>query len=115
MFCAEVNHLENEPFITAIIHFYRFSFDEENQYDFYKNLCTSLGENGYTLFDAISLNGYKAMQEFKKHDGETIKLYNPETWDNQYTSDLGRVFKWYEEIYPNKRVKEGYYLEFITA
>ena len=49
------------------------------------------------------------MEELKS-GAVLFKVYNKDTFENQYITDKGRLFNWFEEVVPNKDIKVGYYL-----
>ncbi len=108
------------PDKTAILHVYKFNL--ETQRDEYKALCQRLSEMGYARAEALDPGygrpaGHKflfAMGAWDQHDGETVRIYRPEQFQDQYVSNLGRVHTWYETIYPNAKIKHGYWLEFTA-
>jgi uncharacterized Zn finger protein len=112
LYCEEMDYSKFE-YTEAILHYYRFSINESRQLNQYNTLKEYLRDNlKYKIFDVIELNAHQIMQGIMLRDSETIKLYKPFHWPDQFVSNIGRVHKWKEVIYPNKNVKEGYYLEF---
>lgn len=103
-------------YIQAILHYYYYDLNSACDYTVYNKLVNFLQKNNkYSVFVS---NGSCACSDIrfralKKHDGKKVTLYNPLQFDNQFVSNVGRVFKWKEAMHPNKRIKEGYYLEFI--
>lgn len=106
--------------IKTKIKYYRYELDKPQDNKEYKLLCENLKNKGLKLFDAISLNNYQQKTEhFNKIkeleqrgfiELDTTYLFNNQ-WNTTEESFNLRVFNWYEEIYPNKQIKEGYYLE----
>lgn len=92
---------------------YRFDIDEADQREAYKALREKLEADGRHWFNAIAdpSNARKRCPE-----GE-VELETDCLFDNQWnTVGVGdhsgyRIFDWYEGIFPNKRIKEGHYLE----
>jgi len=89
------------------IHFYRFDIGESAQKEAYKALKKTLESQGRKKFKSIV--SYKYMEELRL-GAVLFKAYNPETFDNQYITDKGRLFNWFESYVPNKDIKSGYYL-----
>jgi hypothetical protein len=116
LYCAEVDPFEGRPFVTARLVCYRFTLEDDQQRKQYAELKSKLRqEHGYKVFASLDYSpaGHKHLFSFaawREHDGETVRLYDPEQFTNQYVSNLGRVFDWKEAIYPNRKIKEGYYL-----
>lgn len=91
--------------------YYYLNLENEHdaiEYELIENNCKTLGykkwKNHFYTFTKI-----KQMDMFRLRSGD-VNVYNKDTFDNQYISDLGRIFDWEEMVYPNKRIKEGYYL-----
>lgn len=105
--------------LQTTLHYYRFNLDNDNEKTEYKDLCQSLKTKGLKLFDSISSDHSKFYKELILPLNNTvITLECEHLFNNQWntakteTSDKGlRVFDWSEAIYPNKRIKEGMYLD----
>jgi hypothetical protein len=111
LYCSEVNSHEGLPFLNATIHFYSFDIGTEEGARGYSELSRYLNQDlDYKGKKFAVLTQYKEWQAVKSHDGESIKLYNPDQFDNQFVSNIGRVFYWKEAVYPNRDIKDGYYL-----
>lgn len=94
--------------IETGINVYRFDISDKEQAAQYAELKKELEANGLKLFDAIS--GHKWGYFDKLADAGTAKISLEYVFDNQWNTNLGRLMDWYEEIYPNKKLKQGYYL-----
>lgn len=46
---------------------------------------------------------------------KVISVHEPKTFDDQFITDSGRLHKWFEAVYPNRDIKEGYFLQKLTA
>ncbi len=104
--------------IKTIIHYYRFDVSEREQKEAYQLLCDKLRGFGLLVFDGISMDQGKWLKSIRPLDGKEIELETSYIFNNQWnTAPIGesktglRVFDWSEEIYPNKRLKEGMWLE----
>lgn len=105
--------------INTILHYYRFDISQPEQAEQYKALCKQLKAQGLKVFDSISPNHSKFYKEkIQPLNGEIIKLETEHLFNNQWnttateTSEIGlRVFDWSEPIYPNRKIKEGMYLD----
>lgn len=86
------------------IHTYRFDISQPDQAQEYEALCARL-KDGRHFFNVLAVHG-----EHKVNAGE-ITLETAFIFSDQWNSDKGRVFDWYEGIYPNKRIKDGHYLD----
>lgn len=90
------------------INVYRFDISDKEQAAQYSQLKKELKAKGLKLFDAIS--GAKWDYFDKLRAAESAKISFDYVFDNQWNTNLGRLFDWYEEIYPNKKIKQGYWL-----
>ena len=94
------------------INFYEFDLSTiEGHYD-YKLLCNELNEEyNFKCFNTnLSPRHSKTFWDSLKKDSEVISVHEPETFEDQFITDKGRLHNWYESVYPNKRIKRGYYL-----
>lgn len=98
---------KDNPTIATKLHKYRFDISNEEEKKQYYDLRQSLKNRGYKLFDSIS----GVSHEYFEMLPEEIQIDTSYVFDNQWNSSAGRVFDWKEEIYPNKKIKEGYWLE----
>lgn len=112
LYCAEVDALKDRPFIEAKLVYYKFNLDKPEDKAAYSQLGDTLKAKGYALHDALS--AFSEWMEIEKKDGRIIRLYNPEQFKGQYVSNIGRVFDWREAVFPNRKIKHGYYLEMIS-
>lgn len=88
------------------IHTYFFSLDKPEDVQAYEELRQRLSD-GRHFFNVLAIPGHG---EHKVNAGE-ITLEPACIFSDQWNSDQGRVFDWYEGIYPNKRIKSGHWLE----
>lgn len=110
LYCIEPEAIKERdalPYIETTLHYYRFSIHIESQKKEYLALRKVLTKQGLHVFDSLSMNT-NSMKAYKDHG--VVKLYTGQVFDNQWISDVGRVHDWAETIYPNKDIKEGYYL-----
>ena len=109
----------NPETIKTVLHYYHFDISKEDEVNEYKKLCKNLESTNLVKFAGIGNDDY---QHYKKHiipiDGKTIHLETKHLFNNQWntaptdTSEHGlRVFDWDECIFPNKDIKQGYWLE----
>jgi hypothetical protein len=104
----------NEPTgIETKLTVYRFDIGNEEEAAQYKKLYKKLKGKGYKIFDCISNHKNGFYDNLKKHP--TVFVDTNSIFDNQWVSNLGRLMDWYEDIYPNNRIKQGYYLELTAA
>ena len=96
------------PESTVKIIYYRINTDTKEGKSQYKLLQYKLKSWNYKIFNVIAESSY--MKEIKKHNNQTINLYKINQFNNQFISDIGRIFYWYETVYPNKNIHEGYYI-----
>ncbi len=112
--------------MKTIIHAYRFDVSKEDEKNAHAALCEALKNQGLRCFNAIARASSDEHRHHraavKSRDGKTIELETKHLFDNQWNtapipgfSESGlRVFDWYEAIFPNVAIKEGYYLEQTT-
>ncbi len=106
LYCSEGDL--GEPEGECRVQFYRFNLEYEEDKEQYKELCKFLKETGYKKFDtSIS---HRALEELSKRDGKAINLYRVNAFERQFISDIGRLHEWFEAIFPNKKLKAGYFL-----
>ena len=90
----------------------RYSYDTSyaGPAEEYIKLCAALRERGLKKLDYLERRPYMERMEVAvpegKHRVETKHLFN-----NQYNTETHRVFEWSECIFPNKNIKEGYYIK----
>lgn len=98
---------KDNPTIKTKLNKYRFDISQPDQNTEYKKLSKELKANGYKLHDSIS--GIK--HNYFDLLPTEILIDTSYVFDNQWNSNAGRVFDWKEEVYPNKKIKQGYWLE----
>lgn len=94
-------------YIETKIHGYRFNIDNPDEREVYLSLKDSL--DGRKCFDARHEPGATDLKILGQQD--IVRLYTRQIFDNQWISNFGRLHDWFEAIYPNKKIKEGYYLD----
>jgi len=106
--------------ISTVLHYYNFDISNPDQKAEYKSLQARLKRSGLELFDSIDTgNNWNWYNEtIVPLHGQTVLLETEYLFNNQWNSapmkpgDNGmRLFDWSETIYPNKKLKRGYYLE----
>jgi hypothetical protein len=116
LYCAEVDAHAGLPFVTATLHFYHFNFDAppygggDAAKAEYKALRGSLIAAGCKKFATLG-HKHEESNQFRYRDGLPVKLFNPGQWPDQFVSDIGRLHRWFEFVWPNKKIKTGYWLE----
>lgn len=100
------------------INFYRFNIRDRYEREDYFNLVDKLKEMDLKFFNVLA-EPYGRTSTFlgemkKRYDGKTVEIVDPNQFDNQFISEIGRLHEWYEPIYPNSDIKDGYYLTEIT-
>lgn len=102
---------EGNKTIKTVLHKYRFDTriaEEKNQYE---TLKAELKAKGMKLFDCINSHN----REYWDNLPGEIEIETGFVFDNQWNSSAGRVFDWYEDIYDNRKLKQGYWLELTSA
>jgi len=98
---------KNNVVIITKLHKFRFDISQPEQKREYQQLCKELKGKGYKLHASIS--GIKHVYFDLLPD--EIKIDTSYVFDNQWHSNVSRVFDWKEEVYPNKHIKQGYWLK----
>ena len=93
------------------INFYEFDVSTIEEDTKYRSFCRKI-ENELNVKCHASLLSPRQSKTFWESlkSSETISVHEPETFDDQFITDKGRLHRWYEAVYPNKRIKRGYYL-----
>lgn len=120
LYCREGDGNAGRPFKLVTLRVYRFNLENPADRRDYNELREALSRRGLTCHKVLDHGfgrpaGSKYLFSFDAiavHTGETFKVYDPEQFKGQYVSDIGRVHDWYETIYPNNKIKAGYWLEF---
>lgn len=88
---------------------YRFDISKEDEATAYSELVKIPESYGYTKCASISsTNPIKRTIPEDEEKIETKQLFS-----NQYNTMSGkRIFDWQEHIFPNKDIKDGYYIEY---
>lgn len=102
LYCAEADAHAGLPYREAVLRCYRYDISDPA----YKALLAQL--SGVECFRASC--EYRSLEALRRHDGETVRLYEPDQWPDQFVSNIGRLHRWFEAVCPNWRVKTGYYL-----
>ena len=110
---------DKTPTIETILHYYRYDLRSEREADAYRTLCQARRSMSMRVFDSLSVDGSDFYSDkIQPLDGQTIQLETKFLFENQWntarttTSESGlRVFDWAENIYPNKNLKVGMWLE----
>lgn len=111
--CKEAPKREHNAIAT--LHHYRFNLtDSETQNKKYQDLIDNLKEKGFKkhidrapFYMGQFSNKWNCLAE---KNGQQFKIYDIDTFEDQYVSDGIRLYDWTEVQYLNKRIKEGYYL-----
>lgn len=107
--------------LITTLHWYRFNTENESEKEEYLKLCETLKKKGLKVFDSLDMNLGKSREHRKLLETLNLKTIELETeylFSNQWNtaplegSSSGlRVFDWSETIFPNKKTKEGYWLD----
>jgi ribosomal protein L40E len=98
--------------MKTILHYYGFDTSDRTQAEQYKVYRSNLLALGLKCFSSISPDHTRWYKKIAGLDGHEITLETAHIFDNQWNIAEGlRVFDWSEAIYPNKRIKEGIWLE----
>lgn len=100
-------------FKEVVMHCYSFGSCVPQQQDpnlaDYADLELLMKLRGYKKF-AVATE-YRQWTAIREHDGKTVKLYLPFQWADQFVTNIGRLHQWWEAVFPNKEIHNGYYLE----
>lgn len=114
--------------MKTIIHAYRFNLDtregrQAGDGEAYRALVAKLTDMGLRCFNVLGQDCWPAegrgraaarkhRENIEARSGQAITLETAHIFYNQWNSaECGRVFDWYEAIYPNKNIKAGHWLE----
>lgn len=112
LYCRDVDEFKDSELKEVTLHCYYYDISKYEESIQYRNFEKDMRGLGYEIFQTASMDGKQFV--FKQYHLQKIKLYLPFQWDNQYVSNIGRVFNWREMVYENKSIKEGYFLEKIS-
>ncbi|HEY3525880.1 MAG TPA: hypothetical protein VGK47_06770, partial [Nitrososphaeraceae archaeon] len=98
---------EGNETIKTVLHKYKFDTSLVEEKKQYETLKTELKAKGLKLFDCINSHN----REYWNNLPGEIEIETSYVFDNQWNSSAGRVFDWYEDIYDNRKIKRGYWLE----
>lgn len=91
--------------ITTELHTYRFNIEDDTQRAEYEALCERLEQDRKcSRGHASSRSPSSALQ------AGLVELEIKHLFADQWTSTTHQLYDWYEAIYPNECVKDGYYL-----
>ncbi len=90
--------------------FYNYNVELDKDYDEYQKLVTHLYSKNYKCFSCFDMKTFRWNYLKEKHNN-SIMIYKPNTFKNQYIGLGIRLHDWYERITFNSKLKIGYYLE----
>lgn len=108
LYCATDNRTEVPVDAVATVNYYRYDISKPEQHRAYKELYATLLDLDYVLFDCLP-SKHEYLQQIKQI-GFTVNIFKINTFKSQYITNVGRLHEWYEEIFPNKDIKSGYFL-----
>lgn len=113
LYCNEpeaIAYYEGLPYESVQIFAYRFNLDKKDERVQYDDMCEHL-KNMYGYSPLHTLVRHHEQMKFAiPYHGKTIKVYTHHVFSNQWITELGRLRDWEEAVYPNKKIKEGYYI-----
>lgn len=109
LYCAEVDSNANRPYRTAVIRFYDCDMSTPEGNAEYKAIEGKLIASGYKMFNVYIK--HEAFAALNRHNGESVKLFDPDQFEDQYVSTIGRLHEWFQAAWDNWQIKTGYYLE----
>jgi hypothetical protein len=100
--------------INVHVNAYYFDISNETEKTDYLQICEIAKKAGFKLFDCI--NGKTSLENtrfFEKISDEDFTVDTKYIFDNQLNTDGENGYRlhfWYESIFPNRKIKCGYYL-----
>lgn len=116
LYCGEpeaIAKTEQREQSKATMHRYKFNIEDGASFVKYEALIKMLKDTfKYNCFNTqcripIPKNFFQFID-----DGEELTVYDRKQFTDQCVTNRGRLHSWAEIIYPNTRIKEGYYLSF---
>lgn len=94
--------------VSAKVVLYYYDISKEAQKQAYEALSKELKEKGYKK---ISKHIFcSAFQKRIESLEGIVEISEPNTFPDQFISNVGRIHNWFENYYPNKDMKSGYYI-----
>lgn len=112
-FCIEdiaLEHRSQLPQVKVQFYTYRFDLNNTHQLVQYKELEEKMSLLKYNKWDFYVDSMKNPFEYWRQYSNKEVTIYKPNTFDNQFISEIGRIHNWAEAIYPNKFIKEGYYI-----
>lgn len=109
LYCKEET-FKGREYVNARMCRYRYNLENKHERAAYAAMLDSLAASGVRCFGVLE-TPQTAKAELSHAGGVFLRLYKPFLWEGQYVSNVGRLHAWKEYIYPNKNIKEGYFLE----
>lgn len=111
--------------ISTVLHHYRFDTSKPTDKAAYDALVAgTLSQIGFPVWTlrfhgnyTYDKTSHEFMEKIKANEG-ACELDTTHLFDNQWNTDDAanlRVFNWSECVYPNRHIREGYYLEQTDA
>jgi len=113
-FCSEFLKIIFMKTINVHVNAYYFDISNETERNNYLKICEIAKKAGFRLFDCI--NGQTSEKNKAFFNSISDKDFAVDTkyiFDNQLNTDGENGYRlhfWYESIFPNKKIKCGYYL-----
>lgn len=97
--------------VSAKVVLYHYDISKEAQKQAYKALSKELKEKGYKKFRVISefVSEIAFRHRVKSLEG-IVEISEPNTFPDQFISNIGRIHNWFERACQNKDIKGGYYI-----
>jgi hypothetical protein len=99
----------------ALLAYYYYDLtqpEDAKRYDLVLDYARDEKLNKWERFQNI---GCRVSHFFKAIRASTrvVNVYDRIQFNDQFVTSLGRLHKWDEAVYPNKNIKEGYFLKFL--
>jgi len=100
-----------EPVRTLPVNIHHFRLNIENPEESlqFEEIKADMKARGQKCFEVTEIKYSKYWDIFKSR--ARVHIRTEHVFENQWNSDLGRVHDFYLSVYPNKKIKNGYYLD----
>ena len=112
--CMEENAIQARNALEKVsvkVVLYQYNISNEDQKQAYKALSEELKKKGYKKFHVVTeYSSYSAFQKRIESLNGIVEISEPNTFPDQFISNAGRIHNWFENSWPNKDIKSGYYI-----
>ena len=105
--------VRNNSYTVRIVP-YRLNLEIAGELLMYNTLCEYLTKTlKFKMFDVLAPEFGKGKffeDRWNSSKGFNIAVKDATQFESQYVTEIGRLHNWFEFIYPNIRIRNGYYL-----